>query len=155
MKINKCIIFLLFFVTANLFARDFELLSINQDFDSISLSENLVQSQNAQGIDVSVSPTTIVDSEIIFAFDIRNESNEIFNFDEKSITFYEGNYEKNEWKILNYLTPSDYLVAARAKAITKTVFSAIGLGLSLLNSDIPLFASPSDSFNSFARTTFR
>ena len=81
MKINKCIIFLLFFVTANLFARDFELLSINQNSDELNFSENLVQSQNALGIDVSVSPTTIVDSEIIFAFDIRNESNEIFNFD--------------------------------------------------------------------------
>ena len=70
MKVKNCIIILLFFITANIFARDFELLSINQDSDELNFSENLVQSQNAQGIEVSISPTTIVDSEIIFAFDI-------------------------------------------------------------------------------------
>ena len=137
MKVKNCIIILLFFITANIFARDFELLSINQDSDELNFSENLVQSQNAQGIEVSISPTTIVDSEIIFAFDIRNESDTTFSFNEKSITFYEGNYEKNDWKRLDYLYPSDYLEAKKSKAITKTVFSAIAMGLSLLNSDNP------------------
>ena len=65
MKVKNCIIILLFFITANIFARDFELLSINQDSDELNFSENLVQSQNAQGIEVSISPTTIVVSEII------------------------------------------------------------------------------------------
>ena len=137
MKVKNCIIILLFFITANIFARDFELLSINQDSDELNFSENLVQSKNAQGIEVSISPTTIVDSEIIFAFDIRNESDTTFSFNEKSITFYEGNYEKNDWKRLEYLYPSDYLEAKKSKAITKTVFSAIAMGLSLLNSDNP------------------
>ena len=122
MKVKNCIIILLFFITANIFARDFELLSINQDSDELNFSENLVQSQNAQGIEVSISPTTIVDSEIIFAFDIRNESDTTFSFNEKSITFYEGNYEKNDWKRLDYLYPSDYLEAKKLKQLQKLYF---------------------------------
>ena len=132
-------IFLVLFFPFLLFCRDFDLLSIDYSENELSLSDSLVQSQeSSDGIAVSISPTTILDSEIIFAFDIRNESDDVFNFNEKSITFYEGNYEKNEWRLLNYISPSSYLEYRKSQAITKTVFSAIAMGLSILNSDIPL-----------------
>ena len=135
---KKIFLVVFFAVPVLLFSRDFHLLSIEKSGSEINFVDNVVQTEeSSSGISVSVSPTTIADGEIIFAFDIRNSGQKNYNFDEKSITFYTGNYEKNEWKILDYQYPSVYLESARAKAITKTVFSAIGLGLSLFNSDIP------------------
>lgn len=139
---KKIFLVVFFAVPVLLFSRDFNLLSIEKSYDELKFGDNVVQTEeSSSGISVSVSPTTIADGEIIFAFDIRNSGDKAYYFDEKSITFYEGNFEKNEWNVLYYQSPSVYLESAKAKAITKTVLSAIGLGLSLLNSDLPLVPS--------------
>lgn len=92
---KKIFLVVFFAVPVLLFSRDFHLLSIEKSGSEINFVDNVVQTEeSSSGISVSVSPTTIADGEIIFAFDIRNSGQKNYNFDEKSITFYTGNYEK-------------------------------------------------------------
>lgn len=129
----------IFLFTGVLFARDFSFWAVETDDNSVTecYGESISTITTKDDVEISVSMVRCNEDDYYrVCVDIKNLGNEPFNFSDKCIFAYEGNYDENEWNKMDYLPARDFYEKAKHDATVKTVLAAVSLGLAAIDSGL-------------------